>query len=146
MSISPVDDIRNDDEAINAALPALKKKAAGSPMFKVVVPWNGSFIVRQQTLNDVREVSAILEKHEKAMHAQIAALSTDEEKNELFAAKRAEASDISNLENLRRTVLFPEDFAERCDNGTIPAGIMATLISYVMNISGWADDVVITEV
>lgn len=151
-STSP-EDLEAQRKELDAAIETLKKKYPSTIMFTVRIPYNGTFIVRQQTLNDVREVATILEKHEKSMYEKVAAIpggkddaAANLKRNEIITAMRNESSDISNMENLRRCVLYPLNFAASCDEGTIPGGIMASLIGYVMTVSGWSDDVLIEEV
>lgn len=134
------------ETAVNAAISDLKKKDPSTKLFRAFIAYNGFYVIRQQTLKDVREVGELTEKKRREAMTQLAGLKDEGERAEFIRKMNEEISDISNVENLKRTVLYPASFASDIDNEKVSPGTLATLVSFVMSVSGWSEDVVITEV
>lgn len=123
---------------------AARAKYPNQRLFGVSHPYGGYYIIRQQTLADVREAGAKLkefvEKKIAEAGGQKAIEAMDEDAQLALQQKiNSDYADFSNELVLTQCVVYPDDFAKQFKEGRIPGGIIPFLLEKIMEISCWGE-------
>lgn len=130
-----------DVEAINKEV---QTKYPGMRLFSVRSPYAGHFVIRQQTLADVRDASKKLKdflkkKLDEVGGAQAFEAMNEDEQTQIQQEINASYADYSNEIVLTQCVVYPYDFAQQLKDGVVPAGIVPFLLEKIMSISCWGE-------
>jgi len=128
----------------DAIIEKVRKQYPGMRLFAISHQYGGLYIIKQQTLADVRDAStklkAFVEKKiaEAGGQKAISAMS-EEEQVELQQQINGEYADYSNEIVLSQCVVYPENFAELLKEGNVPGGIIPFLLEHIMEVSCWGE-------
>ncbi len=118
----------------------LKKKYPKTKLYLVEHPYGGTFVIRQQTLADVREESEKIKAFVARRTEELGGSSEiNNPESEGYKKLVNEYYDYSNELILTSCVVYPYDFEQRFKEGSIPAGIVVFLTDKIVEISGWAE-------
>jgi hypothetical protein len=135
------------DEQLKTITVDIKNQFKGQKLFRIIVPYIGLFFIRAQNYSDVTESNTIIMKHINARLESVGGNSEvekmeEDKKGKFMRELDEEISEMSNIETLKRCVLYPVDFDEKVDSGNIESGLMSLLLEKIMDISGWVDSIV----
>lgn len=132
------------ENTIDYAAVIADMRSKGIRGYYILDEYNGLFVFRGQEIRDVRE-SSLASK--SAMERELDAAGgsklvrelsdTDPHKIEILRRIDDAAADASNDTVLKNCVLYPEGFASRVDEGTVPSGIYTRLLDCIMEVSGF---------
>lgn len=141
-AVDEVSEVEVDSDTLSKLDSEVKAKFPGRKVFHLFVPYVGNFYVRPQDQTDVK---AALDAANKYINTRLLELGgeaalegkPDEDKTRISREIDLAASDVSNVETLKRCVLYPYDFAEQLENDRLASGLIPLLSDKIMDISGW---------
>ena len=136
----------------------VKEKYPNEKLFYTYVPYNGFYFYRRQTMAMIKDVAVIVEESSAKSLAEFRERNKEVidklKDTDLFPQElqieidimRDDAADISNFENIRRCVVYPENIGTMIDDGSIPSGFATSLIGNIFEVSGWGKHTEIKEI
>lgn len=147
--------IKDERESIIAKL---KDKYPGEKFFYTYIPYNGYYFYRKQDMSTVRGATIVVDaasdklltafrtKHKDIIEKLDPETPMPPEIQSEFESIQNDIADMSNYENLKRCVVYPENIVEMIEKESLPSGIADTIIKYIFQVSGWYTSTTITEV
>lgn len=120
----------------------LKKKHPGMRLFGGDVPYHGFFVIRAQTMEDMKAGAAEVKKFIETRVAELGGVTKidandEEERAKIYRQIDLDSNDLSNDIILSRCVVYPETFSDDLRAGRVPTGIYPNLLDCIAEVSGW---------
>jgi hypothetical protein len=133
-----------DPEEESRAVQVARKAYPNGRIYSVFFPYQGTFIIRAQLLNDVREASLAADRAVDEHIRSLGGYVELEKLDEVTRARRLReiddiSSDATNKVVLSSCVLYPTDVASKLEEGKLEAGTYQGLIGHILDISGFVN-------
>lgn len=160
-----IEQVKVERNNLDNEVKELTKKYPGIDLFKLTIPYSSGYILRKQTLKDVRDVTEIVANQSKRLSQEIetkhskelteyrakvkakteAGENIDFNSEEFQLSKEIQSDiakneevmdDLLNYENFKRCILYPYNIKEMIDSENIPSGDAIIIADTITKISG----------
>lgn len=164
-----LEEAEKTESVLDKEIEVVKKKYPGVKLFKLEIPYSDGYILRKQSLKDVKEIYniTVVEETKRKDAFEAKWKDTIEKQQALHAKAKAEGvevdytlaenqippeyvsdsieledaiDDLKNYESFKRCILYPYNINEIIDNEELPSGDSIILVDAIMNISGMMQD------